>query len=52
MNVLFKFKYVKVLVKVLTSLAYRIKGETNDLSMKEFLNNLSQEEFINWLKKA
>lgn len=29
-----------------------LKGESNDKSMKEFLNNLTEQEFINWLKVA
>lgn len=29
-----------------------LKGESNDNSMKEFLNTLTEQEFINWLKLA
>ncbi len=29
-----------------------LKGESNDNSMKEFLNNLTENEFTNWLKIA
>ena len=29
-----------------------LKGETNDNSMKEFLNNLTELEFVNWSKTA
>jgi hypothetical protein len=29
-----------------------LKGESNDNSMKEFLNTLSDQEFIKWLKLA
>ena len=29
-----------------------LKGESNDNSIKEFLNNLNEQEFINWLKSA
>ena len=34
------------------NLACVLKGESNDNSMKEFLNTLSEQEFINWLKLA
>jgi len=34
------------------NLACVLKGESNDNSMKEFLNNLTEQEFINWLKAA
>jgi hypothetical protein len=34
------------------NLACVLKGESNDNSMKEFLNNLTEQEFINWLKVA
>ena len=34
------------------NLACVLKGESNDNSMKEFLNNLTEQEFINWLKIA
>jgi hypothetical protein len=33
-------------------LACVLKGESNQNSMKEFLNNLTEQEFINWLKVA
>lgn len=33
-------------------LACVLKGESNQNSMKEFLNNLTNQEFINWLKVA
>lgn len=29
-----------------------LKGESNDNSIKDFLNNLTDYEFINWLKTA
>lgn len=32
------------------NLACIAKGESNDNSMKSFLNNLTEQEFINWLK--
>ena len=32
------------------NLACVLKGESNDNSMKSFLNNLTEQEFINWLK--
>lgn len=35
-----------------TNLACILKGESNDNSIKEFLNNLTEEEYINWLKLA
>ena len=34
------------------NLACVLKGETNQNSIKEFLNNLTEQEFINWLKFA
>ena len=34
------------------NLACVLKGESNDNSMKEFLNILTEQEFINWLKVA
>lgn len=34
------------------NLACVVKGESNDNSMKEFLNNLTEQEFINWLNIA
>lgn len=34
------------------NLACVLKGESNDNSMKEFLNNLTEQEFISWLKVA
>jgi hypothetical protein len=34
------------------NLACVFKGESNDNSMKEFLNNLTEQEYINWLKVA
>jgi hypothetical protein len=34
------------------NLACILKGESNDNSMKEFLNNLTEQEFIKWLKLA
>ena len=34
------------------NLACVLKGESNDNSMKEFLNTLTEQEFINWLKVA
>jgi hypothetical protein len=32
------------------NLACVLKGESNDNSMKEYLNNLTEQEFINFLK--
>ena len=34
------------------NLACVLRGESNDNSMKEFLNTLNEKEFINWLKLA
>ena len=34
------------------NLACILKGENNNLSMKDFLNNLTNQEFINFLKLA
>lgn len=34
------------------NLACVLKGESNQNSMKEFLNNLTEQEFIDWLKFA
>jgi len=34
------------------NLACILKGESNNNSMKEFLNTLTNQEFINWLKLA
>ena len=34
------------------NLACVLKGESNDNSMKDFLNNLTEQEFINWLNIA
>lgn len=34
------------------NLACILKGESNDNSMKDFLNSLTEQEFINWLKVA
>ena len=34
------------------NLACVLKGESNQNSIKEFLNNLTEQEFINWLKVA
>ena len=34
------------------NLACVLKGESNDTSMKEYLNTLTEQEFINWLKVA
>ena len=34
------------------NLACILKGESNDHSMREFLNNLTEQEFVNWLKLA
>lgn len=34
------------------NLACVLKGESNDNSMKEFLDTLTEQEFINWLKLA
>ncbi len=34
------------------NLACILKGESNDNSMKEYLNNLTENEFISWLKVA
>jgi len=34
------------------NLACILKGENNNLSMKDFLNNLTNQEFINFLKFA
>ena len=41
-----------VRVRQNVNLACVLKGESNDNSMKEFLNNLTEQEFINWLKVA
>lgn len=32
------------------NMACILKGESNDNSMKEFLNELTEKDFINWLK--
>ena len=32
------------------NLACVLKGESNENSMKDFLNNLTEQEFVNWLK--
>jgi len=29
-----------------------MNGETNNNSVKEYLNNLTEQEYINWLKLA
>ena len=34
------------------NLACVLKGESNDNSMKEFLNTLTETQYINWLKAA
>jgi hypothetical protein len=34
------------------NLACVLKGESNDNSMKAFLNELTEQEFIKWLKLA
>ena len=34
------------------NLACVLKGESNNISMSEFLNNLTEQEFINWLRLA
>ena len=34
------------------NLACIMKGESNDNSMKEYLNNLTEQEYINWLRLA
>jgi hypothetical protein len=39
-----------VRVRYNISLACILRGESNDNSMKEFLNTLTEQEFINWLK--
>jgi len=47
------FKRITVLptnVRRNINLACVLKGESNDNSMKEFLNNLTEQEYINWLK--
>lgn len=41
-----------VRVRQNVNLACVLKCESNDNSMKEFLNNLTEQEFINWLKVA
>lgn len=49
------FKRLTVLpvrVRRSINLACVLKGESNDNSMKEFLNTLTEQEFINWLKLA
>lgn len=46
------FKRLTVLpvrVRQNINLACVLKGESNDNSMKEFLNNLTEQEFVNWL---
>ncbi len=34
------------------NLACVLNGESNDNSMKSFLNDLTDQEFVNWLKAA
>ena len=34
------------------NLACIMNGETNNNSIKEYLNNLTEQEYINWLKLA
>jgi len=34
------------------NLACIVKDESNDTSMKEYLNDLTEQEYINWLKLA
>ena len=49
------FKRLTVLpvrVRKNINLACVLKGESNDNSMKDFLNTLTEQEFINWLKLA
>ena len=49
------FKRLTVLparVRKKINLACVLKGETNDNSMKEYLNGLTEQEYINWLKLA
>ena len=43
---------LSVIVRHNVNLACVLKGESNDNSMKEFLNNLTEQEFISWLKVA
>ena len=43
---------LSVRVRHNVNLACVLKGESNDNSMKEFLNNLTEQEFISWLKVA
>ncbi len=54
-NYLLGFRRLTVLpvrVRKNINLACIEKGESNDNSMKEFLNNLTEQEYINWLKLA
>jgi hypothetical protein len=37
-------------IRANVGLACILKGESNNLSMKAFLNDLTEQEFINWLK--
>jgi len=49
------FKRLTVLpsrVRKNIGLACVLRGESNDLSMKEFLNDLTENEYINFLKLA
>ena len=49
------FKRLTVLpvrVRKNINLACILNGESNDNSMKDFLNTLTEQEFINWLKLA
>jgi hypothetical protein len=39
-----------VRVRHKVNLACILKGESNDLSMKAFLQTLTDEEYINWLR--
>jgi len=41
-----------IIVRKNINLACILKGENNNLSMKDFLNNLTNQEFINFLKLA
>jgi hypothetical protein len=49
------FKRLTVLPKRVRqdiSLACILRGESNDMSMKAFLNELTEQEYINWLRLA
>lgn len=39
-------------VRANINMACILRGESNDNSMKDFLNGLTEQEYINWLKLA